>query len=227
MAKILIVEDDRDLRENLLHWLEFQGHQVETADTGIEGCHRVRESSYDFIVLDWELPGKIKGPDICRELRDRRIATPVIMLTARSSLQDKTAGFDAGVDDYLTKPFHLQEFSARMKALLRRPAAILDPVLSLKGIELDPNSRTVHVNGEKINIQPLEFSLLELLMRHPGVVFTSESILERIWPSDTNSSTDAVRTHVKTLRRKLHPQDPGDTPIKNVYGGGYKFETES
>lgn len=227
MSKILLVEDDPGLAGNLFNWLEFQGHKVELASTGEEGLCRIKESSFDFIVLDWELPGQVPGPEICRELRNRKINTPVMILTCRSSIDDKTFGFEAGADDYLTKPFHLQEFAMRMKALLRRPVVMLDPVLRFGDIALDPNSRTVTADGRKVTLQPLEFALLELLMRHPNVVFASEAIFERVWPSDTNSSLDVVRTHVKTLRRKLNPDNPAESPIKNVYGGGYKFETSN
>jgi len=226
MAKILIVDDDANLADTLFHWLEFQGHKVETVHDGEEGLFRIKESAFDLIVLDWELPGQIHGVDICRAMRDRKICTPVMMLTSHASVERKETGLDAGADDYLTKPFHLKEFAARMRALLRRPPLQLDPVLDTGKIVLDPNGRTVQVDGQQLSLTPREFSLLELLMRHPNVVFSDSAILERVWPSDTESTIDVVRTHVKTLRRKLNSEDPRRSPIKNVYGGGYKFETE-
>lgn len=227
MSKILIVDDDVDLAETLLIMLETHGHQVEIVNNGKEGLFRIKESSFDLIVLDWELPGGVPGVDICRALRDLRISTPVMMMTGHSELDKKTFGLDSGADDYLTKPFHILEFAARTRALLRRPALRLESVLQYRGIELDPNSRTVLVDECKISLQPLEFALLEFFMRHPNVVFSHEAIIERVWPSDTESSLDVVRTHIKTLRRKLSPNGPRESPIKNVYGGGYKFETET
>jgi len=226
MAKILIIEDDEGLSGNLSNWLGFQGHRVELAPTGEEGLFKIKEAAFDLIVLDWELPGQLNGPSVCKEMRDRKVHTPVMFLTGRAAIADKVLGLEIGADDYLTKPFSLQEFGARLKVLLRRPSLLLDNILDNHGISLDPNAKTVIVKGQKIYLQPLEFSLLEFLMRHPNVVFTSQAILERVWPSDTESSLSTVRTSIKNLRRKLCPEEPTNTPIKNVYGGGYKFEVE-
>jgi len=222
MAKILIVEDELDLAEPIQESLERQHHVVEIVDNGPEALQCLKVYKYDLVILDWMLPG-LSGKEIAAQYRSTGGITPIIMLTARSSIEDKEAGFDAGADDYLTKPFHLTELHARVRALLRRPHSMAAKVLEIGGLSLDPIARKVTRNGEEIHLLPKEFSLLEFLMRHPNQVFSAEALIDRVWESDTLALPDTIRTHIKTLRKKI---DAAGKPslIVTVHGIGYKLE---
>lgn len=222
MAKILIVEDEVDLAGPIRDSLERQHHVVEMVHNGQEALQCLKVYKYDLVILDWMLPG-MSGKEIVAQFRSTGGITPVIMLTARSSIEDKEAGFDAGADDYLTKPFHLTELHARVRALLRRPHSMEGKALEVAGLRLDPTARKVTRNDEEIHLLPKEFSLLEFLMRHPNQVFSAESILDRVWESDTMALPDTIRTHIKTLRKKIDvPGKP--SIIVTVHGIGYKLE---
>jgi len=223
MAKILIVEDEVDLATPVCDWLTREQHIVELAETGIAALEHLRVYKFDLIILDLMIPG-VNGMEVCKQFRQKGGTTPILMLTAKSAIEDKEAGLDAGADDYLTKPFHLKELSARVRALLRRQSKSNSPELKIGELVLDVVSRKVTFNDEEIHFVPREFSLLEFLMRHPDQVFSAEALLDRVWASDTMASPDTIRTYIKILRKKLDI-DGKDSLIRTIHGVGYKIES--
>jgi DNA-binding response OmpR family regulator len=224
MAKILFVEDDRDLCAKVSEWLARDRHSVETVNNGKEGLSRLRFYKYEMVILDWNLPD-LSGLEICREYRNHGGRAPILLLTGKSEVKDKTSGLDAGADDYLTKPFHFEELSSRIKALLRRPAGLVDEVIRVGNLTLEPGSGSVQNGGIPVALLPKEFALLQFLMRHPNQIFSAEALLERIWSSDSDSSANTVRTYMYTLRKKICPK--GSAPIiQTVHGIGYKLEVQ-
>lgn len=225
MAKILLVEDEVDLARLIQNWLGREHHLVEIVDNGKVALHHLKMSSYDLVILDVMLP-EMSGFEVCNSFRQCRGTTPVLMITARTSLDDKEQGFLSGADDYLTKPFHLKELAYRVRALLRRGNVALANVFHIReDITINADEHHVLRAGEEIHLLPKEFRLLEFLARHPNRVFSSEELLENVWESDTSAHNDTVRGHVTRLRKKL------DTPgkpsiIATVYGVGYKLQSE-
>lgn len=222
MAKVLLVEDNSDLAEQLAGWLRNENYFVDVSGTGDSALENLKFYKYDVIILDWELPGQIKGIDVCRRFRSEGGQTPIIMLTGRSKVDDKECGLDSGCDDYLTKPFEPRELAARMRSLLRRPTTFTGTVLTAGPISLETDTATVRKNGVAVQLLPLEYKLLEFLLRHQGQPFSPEALLDRVWGSDSDASIDAVRTCVKTLRRKIGEQD-GSSVLRTVHGVGYKL----
>lgn len=223
MAKILVVEDEIDLATPMRDWLAREQHLVELVVNGAEALERLRIYKFDLIILDLMIPG-INGMQVCKCFRADGGTTPILMLTAKSAIEDKEAGLDAGADDYLTKPFHLKELSARVRALLRRHSNASSKELQLGDLILDVAGRKVTFKGKKIHFVPREFSLLEFLMRHPNQVFSAEALLDRVWASDTLASPDTIRTYIKILRKKLG-EEGKDSLIRTVHGVGYKIES--
>jgi len=222
MAKILVVEDEKELCISLKDWLAAESHHVDSLYNGREARTQLSLTSYDLIILDWGLP-EVSGLDICKELRARGSTTPILMLTGRRDISEKEAGLDSGADDYLTKPFNPREFTARVRALLRRVPAVSVSALKVGILELEPSSRRVTRNGKEIHLQPQEFDLLAFLMRYPGQVFSAEAILDRVWPSDSDVSPESVRTTISKLRSKIDEKGQSSL-LKSVYGVGYKLE---
>lgn len=222
MAKILLVEDDSDLSGRIYEWLSFEQHAVECVFDGQEAAERLKIYQYELVILDWNLPGK-SGIDVCQEHRASSGSTPILMLTGKNSINDKETGLDAGADDYLTKPFHLKELSARIRALLRRPVTFTGTTLKAGRLELNPSSHQLRMDGREVSLLPKEYAILEFLMRHPNEVFSPDALLNRVWNSESDASTDTVYTYIKTLRKKLSPEAPSSI-IKTVHGVGYKLE---
>jgi len=223
MPRLLIIEDDANLALTMQDWFKSQNIDLELVSTASEGLEKLLVYSYDAVIMDWGLPDK-SGVELLREYRARGGNTPVLMLTGRSEVDDKEIGFDSGADDYLTKPFSLRELSARMRALMRRPDVIAAGVLKAQGLDLDLAARKLTRDGAEITLQPLEFALLEFFMRHPDQVFTTDALLNRVWPNDSDASVDTLRTCIKKLRRKIDSEDK-ESIITNLPGVGYRFDS--
>jgi two-component system OmpR family response regulator len=172
--------------------------------------------------MDWNLP-HMEGIDICKAFRLNGGTTPIIMLTGKREIDDKEAGLDAGADDYLTKPFHMKELGARIRALLRRPAAVVSQDLKARDISLDPVTHRVCKGEKELDILPKEFALLEFLMRHPKQVFSAEALIERVWPTDSEASSGSIRTYVNRLRSKIDSEGQNSL-ITTVHGIGYRLD---
>lgn len=222
MAKILLVEDEPLFSDLIEDVLKEQKHVVDVVPDGQAALNVLRWSQYDLIILDWNLPG-LAGVDVLKAFRARGGSAPVLMLTAKSAVEDKETGLDSGADDYLTKPFHEKELAARVRSLLRRPAPVQKNLLEAGGIALDTASHRVVVDGREVNLLPKEFSLLEFFMRHPGQTFSNESLIERVWSAESDASPDSIRTYVKRLRAKIDVEGRPSL-FSTVYGVGYRFD---
>lgn len=219
--RILIVEDNPRLADSIRRGLEEHGYSVNTCHTGYEGEEEAGANNYDVIVLDLMLPDR-DGIDVCRNLRRRKIATPILMLTALSGTKDKVTGLDAGADDYLAKPFEFDELVARIRALFRRGEATESTVLNCADLKLDLVKRTAEREGTHIPLSTKEFSLLEYLMRNPNRVLTRQSIAEKVWDMNYEPTSNVIDVYISALRRKI---DRGfDRPlIHTIVGAGYRF----
>jgi two-component system alkaline phosphatase synthesis response regulator PhoP len=229
--RVLVVEDEPNIRELIVLHLGLEGLQVVTAKDGEEAIRQVRSQPFDLCVLDLMLP-KVDGLAVCRAIRrdPANADAPILMLTARREEADKVLGLESGADDYLTKPFGVRELVARVRALLRRPrgAAPKEASAGLQvviagALRVDPARRQVQLDGKPIELTPHEFDVLHLLATHPGIVFSREKILERVWAHDTHVTVRSVDTLVKRLRQKIEPDTRQPTHILTVWGTGYKF----
>ncbi|MBL8114574.1 MAG: response regulator transcription factor [Acidobacteria bacterium] len=217
--RILVVEDDRKLVEVLRQGLKENGFAVDTAADGNQGLELALATGYDAIILDLMLPG-ISGADLLKELRARHGVAPVLILSARSAVEDRIRGLDLGADDYLAKPFSFQELLARLRAITRRPAVEPKNTLTAADLELDVARREVRRAGRPIELTAKEFSLLELLLRKKGVVVTRGMILDRVWDLDYDGGSNLVEVYINYLRRKVD-QDFEPKLIQTVRGSGY------
>ncbi|MBI5156395.1 MAG: response regulator transcription factor [Acidimicrobiia bacterium] len=220
MALVLVVEDDDAVRRSVERALSYEGHRVITADDGMAGLLAVADKAPDLVVLDVMMP-VLDGLAVCHRLRDAGDRTPVLMLTARHELDDRVAGLDAGADDYLVKPFALEELLARVRALLRRSSPTGDaPSLRVGDLVLDPGARTVRRGSRAIDLTKTEFDLLELLMLNARIVLTRDTIYERIWGIDFETSSNSLDVYVGYLRRKTELEGEARL-IHTVRGVGY------
>ena len=217
--RILVVEDEEKVASFIRKGLEEEHYAVDLALEGTEGLHMAETNPYDLIVLDLMLPG-LDGFQFVRRLREEGIDTPILILTARDSVESKVRGLDLGADDYLTKPFAFAELLARVRALLRRGKPHTPPVLRVADLTLDPAARRVTRAGKVIELTPKEFALLEYLMRHAGRVLTRTMILEHVWDQNFDSYTNVVDVYINYLRKKI---DHGFEPrlIHTVRSVGY------
>jgi heavy metal response regulator len=222
--RILLVEDDRKVASFIRKGLTEEGHAVDVAHDGENGLAMGLDRLHDVIVLDVMLPQK-PGFQVLRELRQAKVTTPVLLLTARDAVEDKVQGLDAGADDYLTKPFAFAELLARVRALLRRGKAAQAPVLQVADLTLDPAARTVKRGGEAIPLTNREFALLEYFLRNPGRVLTRTMISEHIWDYSFDAGTNVIDVYVNYLRKKI---DAGRESklIHTVRGVGYVLKLE-
>ncbi|RCW43692.1 two-component system response regulator MprA [Halopolyspora algeriensis] len=222
--RILVVDDDRAVRESLRRSLQFNGYQVELAADGQQALDQLVDQRPDAMVLDVMMP-RVDGLEVARRLRSTGDDLPILVLTAREAVSDRVAGLDAGADDYLPKPFALEELLARVRALLRRagppePGEQRPEALRFADLELDPGTREVHRGDRAISLTRTEFSLLELLMAHPKQVLTRSRLLEEVWGYDFPTSGNALEVYIGYLRRKTEAE--GETRlIHTVRGVGY------
>ena len=224
--RILVVEDERKVASFLRQGLQEEGHAVETAADGAAALDMLLEGpGYDLVVLDVMLP-KRNGFDVLKTLRQRRIQTPVLCLTARDAVSDKVAGLDLGADDYLTKPFAFEEFLARVRALLRRGTGHRAPVLKLADLTLDPATRTVTRDGRRITLTTREYALLEYFLRNVGRVLTRPMIAQHVWGLDFDPESNIIDVYVGYLRRKIDG-DGERRLLHTVRGAGYMLSAEA
>ena len=226
--RILVVDDDRAVRESLRRSLQFNGYQVDTASDGQQAIDQIKGGERpDAMVLDVMMP-RLDGLEVCRQLRSTGDDLPILVLTARDLVSDRVSGLDAGADDYLPKPFALEELLARLRALLRRTAADAvaaekqEPALKFADLELDPGTREVRRGDRSMSLTRTEFSLLELLLTHPKQVLTRSRILEEVWGYDFPTSGNALEVYIGYLRRKLGA-DNGTDPIETMRNVGYRL----
>ena len=222
--RVLVVEDEIKMAGLLRRGLAEEGLAVDVARSGEDALIRARATEYDAIVLDVMLPG-INGFETCRSLRNAGTWSPVLMLTARDSVEDRIAGLDHGADDYLIKPFSLAELLARLRALFRRQPAERPAVLKVGDIELDPATRKVSRNGTEIRLSAKEFALLETFMRQPGRVLSRFQLLEHAWNYSYESRSNVVDVYVRYLREKLD-RPFGVESIETVRGAGYRLRED-
>jgi DNA-binding response OmpR family regulator len=222
--RILIIEDDATIAANLYDFLESQGHSIDAAADGVTGMHLAVTQPFDVIVLDLGLPG-IGGLALARRLRDQaHVATPILMLTARDTLDDKLAGFAHGADDYLIKPFSLKEVEARLHALHKRNSGrVTAQMLEVGKLSLDPRTLTVRFAGNEVKLPPKCLRILELLMREPGRVVGRDEIERLVW-GESQETSDTLRSHLHMLRRALTAAGSHD-PIETLHGVGYRIQT--
>ncbi len=222
--RILVVEDEQRLAGLIQQGLEDEGHPVDAVHSSEDALDYIAVGDYDAIVLDVMLPG-MSGFDLCRNLRANRNQTPILLLTARDAVEDRVAGLDAGADDYLVKPFAFAELSARLRALSRRPAETLDPILTVGPLKLDPATRQVWRGDDGFDLPNKQFRILEILMRHPNQVLTRTMITDHVWDYDVPNSPNVVDVHIRALRRLL--DDPyEDKLIQTVRGAGYRISAD-
>ena len=219
--RVLLVEDEAALRETLAARLKREGFAVDMAQDGDEGLFLGREVPFDVAVIDLGLP-KRSGMDVVKSLRDDGRKYPIIILTARSSWQDKVEGLKAGADDYLVKPFHVEELLARLNALMRRATGWTKPLLECGPVVLDTTAQTVSVEGRSVDLTSYEYKVLEYLMLHAGELVSKADLTEHIYQQDFDRDSNVLEVFIGRLRRKLDP-DGTIKPIETVRGRGYRF----
>jgi two-component system response regulator MprA len=223
--RVLIADDDRAIRESLERALELEGYEVTTVADGVQALSVARRVEPDVVLLDVMMPS-VDGIGVCRVLRADGVRTPILMLTARVELTDRVAGLDAGADDYLAKPFELDELLARIRALLRRSQEVggensPNQSVTAQGLRVDPGSRRAWWQAAELELSKTEFDLLELLVRNAGLVLTHSAIYDRIWGFDFGPESKNLAVYVSYLRRKLDAAGAPPSLIRTVRGVGY------
>jgi DNA-binding response OmpR family regulator len=222
--RILIIEDEENLAKSLKKVLQTESYAVDIALTGDDGYEMAFGEEYDLIILDLGLPG-MDGIKIIEELRKEKNTTPVIMLTARDTLEDKVKGLRLGADDYLVKPFEFEELLARIQSLLRRPKSVINDKLIVGNLILDSQSKTVKRKNQTINLTAKEFALLEYLMRHKGQVLSKQQLIDHVWDADLDIFSNTVDVYIGYLRAKIDKAFPQEKSlIRTIKGMGYKLE---
>jgi DNA-binding response OmpR family regulator len=223
--RLLIAEDEEEVAKLLKKTLEKEAYAVDYLTDGEAALRRLEISSkdYDLAILDLMLPRK-SGLEICREIRAKNITLPILVLTARDDVNDKVTALELGADDYLTKPFSMQELLARIRALLRRPVQSLPTELSIQDVTLNTSTRKVHRNHKEISLTVKEFSLLEYLMRHPNQVISRNQIIDHLWGYDFISGSNIVDVHIKNLRKKINNRK--SKILETVRGMGYRVRAD-
>jgi two-component system response regulator PhoP len=219
--RVLLVEDEDRLRETLAARLKREGYAVDAAPDGEEGLYLGREYPVDVAVIDLGLP-KLSGMDLIRTLREEEKRFPILVLTARGSWQDKVTGLEAGADDYLVKPFHVEELLARLNALVRRSAGWTQAVLQSGKIQLDTAAQDLKVDGNSVELTSYEYKVIEYLMMHAGEVISKTRLTEHIYEQDYDRDSNVIEVFIGRLRKKLDLGD-GSKPIETLRGRGYRF----
>ena len=225
IQKVLIADDEKHIREILKMYCEKEGFDVIEAADGAEAILKVQSEKPDILILDIMMP-KLDGLSVLRKMRNKNENTPVLLLTAKDSVEDRVAGLDAGANDYLSKPFHLAELEARIRSLTRRQFIQRDVCLQCGKITYDTKSRIAVVDGIAINLTRKETGVLEYLMLHQGRPISQEELIEHVWDSSVDSFSNSIRVHISSLRKKLRSV-LGYDPIRNRIGEGYEIEGES
>lgn len=223
-VRVLVVEDEHKIANSIKQGLEQEGFAVDAAFTGVDGYDLASTEDYDLIVLDLMLP-ELSGMEICQKLRNEGNHTPVLMLTAKSGLEDKVAGLNCGADDYLAKPFAFTELLARIRALLRRPNNLIPSELSCGDLRINTHTFEVKRGQEDVKLSKKEFSLLEYLMRNKNQILTKDKIIEHVWDYDADILPNTVEVYIGYLRNKIDkPFKNSSALLKTVRGFGYKIE---
>ncbi len=227
--RILIVDDDDEIRDLLEFDVRASGYFVDTARDGMEGLNKALNNTYDLILLDVMMP-KMNGFDVCKNIRQAKLAIPILMLTAKGTIDDKTEGFDCGADDYLVKPFDVQEVLLRIRVLLRRnqvfnedKSALSDEVLNAGDIEIFPETLEAVVVNKKVKLTPTEFEILYCLMQHFNNPVTLATLLDEVWGYDSSDDVRMLRVHVGGLRNKIEPDAKHPKYLHTVTNVGYKL----
>ena len=227
--RILIVDDDDEIRELLEFDIKASGYFVDTARDGMEGLNKALNNTYDLILLDVMMP-KMNGFDVCKNIRQAKLAIPILMLTAKGTIDDKTEGFDCGADDYLVKPFDIQEVLLRIRVLLRRnqvfdegKSALSDEVLNAGDIEIYPETLEAVVVNKRVKLTPTEFEILYCLMQHFNHPVTLATLLDEVWGYDSSEDVRMLRVHVGGLRNKIEPDTKHPKYLHTVTNVGYKL----
>jgi DNA-binding response OmpR family regulator len=229
--RLLVIEDELDIANALVRGLKREGYAVDAAFDGEQGWQLAEINEYDLVILDLNLP-EMDGLEVCRRLRSRLSSREteatasslyILILTARSQPHERVMGLDQGADDYLVKPFHFAELTARIRALLRRDVRARAPLLQYQDLKLDPTARVVWNNNRRLELTSKEYRILEYLIRHQGEIISQETLLEHVWDMQANPFTNTVRVHINSLRRKL--QDTAETPryIETIINQGYRL----
>ena len=226
--RILIVDDDDEIRELLEFDVRSSGYFVDTAKDGLEGLNKALNNTYDLILLDVMMP-KMNGFDVCKNIRNAKLSIPILMLTAKGTIEDKTSGFDCGADDYLVKPFDVQEVLLRIRVLLRRntinteSTTLSNEVLMSGDIEIFPESLEAVIINKKVKLTPTEFEILYCLMQHFNNPVTLATLLDEVWGYDSNEDVRMLRVHVGGLRNKIEPDAKKPKYLHTVTNVGYKL----
>lgn len=217
--RILVVEDEEPIANAIERGLTKKGYAVDVAFDGAEALEKAGVNHYDVVCLDLNLP-RIDGVEVCKRLRQEHYNGGIIMLTARSSIRERVEGLDGGADDYLVKPFAFSELEARIRAVSRREGGLREPVVTTRGLELDPNTNRVKRDGQDVHLTPKEFALLYYLARNEGRAVPQEELLEHIWDEHANPFTQTVKVHMNNLRRKVN-DGFSEQLIETIRGKGY------
>ncbi len=220
--RILLVEDDDRIADPLAEDLRHQSHAVDIAADGLAGWEFAQAANYDVILLDWMLP-KLDGVQLCHRLRQSGCQAYILLLTAKDATGDKVIGLDAGADDYLVKPFEVDELTARIRALSRRHPLYQSVVLKHEKIELNPSTHSVTYAEIALELTPKEYTLIEYFLRHPTQVISRGALLDKLWEFDQTSGEQTIKTHLTNLRRKLKQAGCQQDIIETVYGVGYRL----
>ncbi|MFQ6612514.1 MAG: response regulator transcription factor [Fidelibacterota bacterium] len=223
--RLLIIEDERALREHIVNCFKSAGFTCLAEATGSAALETVTVDEFDCIILDRKLPD-MDGIDLCRNIRKKHYYTPILFLTALAGVEQRIAGLDAGADDYLTKPFSMDELLARVQALIRRSSYQNNPTITIGNVELDSNHRIVKVNDQETPLSNREFLLLEYLMRHAGKPLTRLQILDHVWETNLEMESNLVDVYINYLRKKINPDNTRLSPIETVRGYGYRFRND-